>query len=58
LGRAQTALSTAARQLELKQGELAAQELRDSHHALGEITGQMDADALLGRIFTSFCIGK
>ena len=23
-----------------------------------EITGQVDADALLGRIFSSFCIGK
>lgn len=58
LERAATTLTTAAHQLELKQGELAAQELRDSHHALGEITGQMDADALLGKIFTSFCIGK
>ncbi len=58
LERAATALALAAQQLEFKQGELAAQELRDSHHALGEITGQMDADALLGKIFTSFCIGK
>ncbi len=58
LERAASALNLAARQLELKQGELAAQELRDSHHALGEITGHMDADALLGKIFSSFCIGK
>lgn len=58
LERAGSALALAAQQLALKQGELAAQELRDSHHALGEITGQMDADALLGKIFTSFCIGK
>ena len=58
LERAAAALALAAHQLEFKQGELAAQELRDSHHALGEITGQMDADALLGKIFTSFCIGK
>jgi tRNA modification GTPase len=38
--------------------ELAAEELRLAHDALGEITGQMKADDLLGRIFSSFCIGK
>ncbi len=31
---------------------------RLAHDALGEITGQMSADDLLGRIFSSFCIGK
>lgn len=56
--RARASLVLAEQQLAQKQGELAAQELRDSHQALGEITGQMDADALLGKIFTSFCIGK
>ncbi len=56
--RASASLALAEQQLTQKQGELAAHELRDSHHALGEITGHMDADALLGRIFTSFCIGK
>ena len=40
------------------QAELAAEELRLAHHAIGSITGHMDADALLGRIFSSFCIGK
>lgn len=40
------------------QAELAAEELRLAHHAMGSITGVMDADALLGRIFSSFCIGK
>lgn len=40
------------------QAELAAEELRLAHNAIGSITGQMDADALLGRIFSSFCIGK
>jgi len=40
------------------QAELAAEELRLAHHAVGSITGHMDADALLGRIFSSFCIGK
>jgi len=38
--------------------ELAAEELRLAHHALGEITGRVSADDLLGRIFASFCIGK
>ena len=36
----------------------AAEELRLAHDALGEITGRMTADDLLGRIFSSFCIGK
>jgi tRNA modification GTPase len=40
------------------QAELAAEELRQAHNAVGTITGHMDADALLGRIFSSFCIGK
>ncbi|MGI9245895.1 MAG: tRNA uridine-5-carboxymethylaminomethyl(34) synthesis GTPase MnmE [Steroidobacteraceae bacterium] len=39
-------------------GELVAQELRDAHRALGEITGEVSSDELLGRIFASFCIGK
>lgn len=38
--------------------ELAAEELRLAHDALGEITGRMSADDLLGKIFSSFCIGK
>ena len=39
-------------------GELVAQELRDAHQALGEITGEVTSDDLLGKIFSSFCIGK
>jgi tRNA modification GTPase len=38
--------------------ELVAQELRLAHDALGEIVGRMSSDDLLGKIFTSFCIGK
>ena len=38
--------------------ELVAESLRLSQMALGEIIGQMTADDLLGRIFSSFCIGK
>lgn len=40
------------------QAELAAEELRLAHNVIGSITGHMDADALLGKIFGSFCIGK
>lgn len=39
-------------------GELVAEELRTAQRALGEITGAGTADELLGRIFSSFCIGK
>jgi tRNA modification GTPase len=39
-------------------GELLAEELRRAHRALGEITGEFTSDDLLGRIFSSFCIGK
>lgn len=39
-------------------GELLAEELRLAQQALSEITGQFTSDDLLGRIFSSFCIGK
>ncbi|HZX90943.1 MAG TPA: tRNA uridine-5-carboxymethylaminomethyl(34) synthesis GTPase MnmE [Rudaea sp.] len=39
-------------------GELAAEELRQAQHALGEITGDYTTDDLLGAIFSTFCIGK
>ncbi len=44
--------------LDLGQGELAAEDLRLAHDALGEIVGRFRADDLLGAIFSSFCIGK
>ena len=44
--------------LEFHAGELVAEELRLSQHALGEITGEFTSDDLLGEIFSSFCIGK
>ena len=34
------------------------QELHDAQRDLGEITGEVTSDDLLGRIFGSFCIGK
>jgi tRNA modification GTPase len=39
-------------------GELVAQELTDAQKQLGEITGEVTSEDLLGRIFASFCIGK
>ncbi len=39
-------------------GELVAEDLRAAHLALGEITGAVTPDGLLGEIFSSFCIGK
>ena len=39
-------------------GELLAEDLRMAQQALGEITGAFSYDDLLGRIFSSFCIGK
>ncbi|WP_420177476.1 tRNA uridine-5-carboxymethylaminomethyl(34) synthesis GTPase MnmE [Kerstersia gyiorum] len=38
--------------------DLFAEELRLAHDALGEITGKVSSDDLLGMIFSSFCIGK
>ena len=39
-------------------GELLAEDLRQAQNELSEITGQFTPDDLLGRIFSSFCIGK
>ena len=39
-------------------GELLAEELRLAQQNLSEITGEFTSDDLLGRIFSSFCIGK
>ncbi|WP_213878080.1 tRNA uridine-5-carboxymethylaminomethyl(34) synthesis GTPase MnmE [Pseudomonas sp. dw_358] len=39
-------------------GELLAEDLRMAQQVLGEITGAFSSDDLLGRIFSSFCIGK
>ncbi|MCE0493629.1 tRNA uridine-5-carboxymethylaminomethyl(34) synthesis GTPase MnmE [Vibrio salinus] len=39
-------------------GEILAEELRIAQQYLNEITGEFSSDDLLGRIFSSFCIGK
>ncbi|HKN77912.1 MAG TPA: tRNA uridine-5-carboxymethylaminomethyl(34) synthesis GTPase MnmE [Lysobacter sp.] len=58
LVRAAAHVDAATRELENDALELAAESLRAGHDALGEITGRVTADALLGHIFGSFCIGK
>jgi len=39
-------------------GELLAEELKLAQDCLNEITGEFSSDDLLGKVFTSFCIGK
>ncbi len=56
LRQAQQALGRARQQLAA--GELLAEELLQVQQALAEITGEFSSDDLLGRIFSSFCIGK
>lgn len=59
LERAQTFLASGKAQLQgYAAGELLAEDLRQAQNALGEITGEFTPDDLLGRIFSSFCIGK
>ena len=60
------ALEKAAEHLDIGQqqlegymaGEILAEELRIAQQHLSEITGEFTSDDLLGRIFSSFCIGK
>jgi tRNA modification GTPase len=59
LARARISVETGGRHLvEAGAGELLAEELKLCQQALGEITGIVTSDDLLGRIFSSFCIGK
>jgi tRNA modification GTPase len=41
-----------------RSGELMAEDLRQAQQQLNEITGEFTTEDLLGRIFSSFCIGK
>ncbi|MGJ4803303.1 tRNA uridine-5-carboxymethylaminomethyl(34) synthesis GTPase MnmE [Luteimonas sp. SDU82] len=58
LRRAAQALADAATVLAHDQLDLTAEALRLANEALGEITGRTLPDELLGRIFSTFCIGK
>ena len=50
---------SALNQLRVSQaGELVAEDLRQAQQNLAEITGAVTSDDLLGKIFSSFCIGK
>ena len=59
LERTQTAVDAAHEVLRRhRAGELAAEELRQAQQAVGEITGEVTSDDILGEIFSRFCIGK
>lgn len=59
LQHARAALMNARAQLRKKNAhELFAEELRQAQKALSEITGAFTTEDLLGKIFSSFCIGK
>ncbi len=52
-------VESALNQLQVSQaGELVAEDLRQAQMSLAEITGTVTSDDLLGKIFSSFCIGK
>jgi tRNA modification GTPase len=59
LRRAHAHLEEGARHLQERvAAELVAEELRLCQQALAEVTGEFTTEDLLGRIFSSFCIGK
>ena len=58
LSRAREHLDEAAGHAEAGAGELLAEELRLAQLCLSEITGEFTSEDLLGKIFSSFCIGK
>jgi tRNA modification GTPase len=58
LRRARQELAAARQHLDADRLELAAEALRAGHDVLGEITGRVAPDDLLGHIFSRFCIGK
>jgi tRNA modification GTPase len=59
LERARACVAQAAETLRSTRAfELFAEDLRRAQLALGEITGNLSSDDLLGEIFRSFCIGK
>jgi tRNA modification GTPase len=59
LNRADEFVDNALSQLQTTMaGELVAEDLRQAQNSLAEITGIVSSDDLLGKIFSSFCIGK
>lgn len=51
-------LHAASLELQNERLELAAEALSEAYSALGSIAGKVDADGLLGHIFSAFCVGK
>jgi tRNA modification GTPase len=58
LRRAAAELGQATGALQAGSIELAAESLRGAHDALGELVGRVLPDALLGHVFSTFCVGK
>ena len=58
LARTSELVDHARAELLARNGELSAEQLRLAQEVLGEITGTVTSDDLLGRIFSEFCIGK
>ncbi|MDR0428196.1 MAG: tRNA uridine-5-carboxymethylaminomethyl(34) synthesis GTPase MnmE [Dysgonamonadaceae bacterium] len=59
LSNALTALKRAETGLnENRSSDFVAQDIRECIHYLGEITGEISTDEILGNIFSKFCVGK
>ena len=59
LVRAQESIRRARRGLaENYPGDLLSQDIRETMHHLGEITGEITTDEILSNIFKNFCVGK
>jgi len=58
LQRAKIAFFTGLNHAQNNYSELVAEELRLAQNALDEITGEFTTDDLLGKIFSTFCVGK
>ena len=59
LSNTQTALNDVLRGIDNQiSGDFLAMDIRQALHHLGEITGEITTDDLLGNIFSKFCIGK
>ena len=58
LRRAAASLADARDALRAGSIELAAESLREARDAMGELVGKVLPDALLGHVFSTFCVGK